>query len=450
MTFENDLVVGKEDYDYDLFCSNEKVQHLFSNKDKLDSVDKKTFLDSRRRANPYEIIGKSIFINRAAVKLANLDYLCERLVPPRETEKFFFCDVCAGPGGFTEYVLWKRHGVHSRGWGMTLKGNDDWKFYRFNELSNVRGRFEAIYGPDGQGNVYKEENLKEFQRVVLSGTDGKGVQLFTADGGFCVDGNENYQEVEVKRLVLDQFLCALCVLGKGGNFVCKIFDCFTPFTIGLLYILYRCFEKFAIVKPVTSRPANSERYVVCKNFLQQNPPIIDYLFRVNAEFDKKPKDEDVIRVVDLKTIQKDTQFIQYMRESNLRIIDAQIAALDDLVLYIEDLMLAPFADQKTVQEYALRLWGIPPQPTYRPQYNRRGGYNRGQHRQHNGGYNGGYNRGYNGDHNRNSQHYRSNAPQPRERETGKRERPYDNSAEHPRKRYSDGNQNDSRNKDKYM
>ena len=44
-------------------------------------------MDSRRRANPYEIIGKSIFINRAAVKLANLDYLCERLVPPRETEK---------------------------------------------------------------------------------------------------------------------------------------------------------------------------------------------------------------------------------------------------------------------------------------------------------------------------------------------------------------------------
>ena len=54
---------------------------LFECKDKLESVPKQAFLDARRRANPYEIIGKSIFINRAAVKLANLDYLCRDLVP---------------------------------------------------------------------------------------------------------------------------------------------------------------------------------------------------------------------------------------------------------------------------------------------------------------------------------------------------------------------------------
>ena len=181
---------------------------------------------------------------------------------------------------------------------MTLKGPDDWKFHKFHEMADVNGRFEACYGVTNDGNVYKSENLRDFQRQVLEGTNGRGVDLYTADGGFCVDGNENYQEVEVKRLVLNQFLCMLCVLRKGGNFVCKIFDVFTPFTAGLLYILHRHFESFALVKPITSRPANSERYVVCKNFLEQKPTVIDYLFDVNAQFDAKPAEEDVIQVVD--------------------------------------------------------------------------------------------------------------------------------------------------------
>ena len=51
-------------------------------------------------------------------------------------------------------------------------------------------------------------------------------------------------------------------LTAGGHFVCKIFDMFTPFSVGLFYLLYRSFEKVCIFKPVTSRPANSERYVV--------------------------------------------------------------------------------------------------------------------------------------------------------------------------------------------
>lgn len=45
----------------------------------------------------------------------------------------------------------------------------------------------------------------------------------------------------------------------GGNFVCKTFDLYTTFNVGLIFLLYRCFEKVCIFKPVTSRPANSER-----------------------------------------------------------------------------------------------------------------------------------------------------------------------------------------------
>ena len=83
----------------------------------------------------------------------------------------------------------------------------------------------------------------------------------------------------MKQLVLCQYLCALSILrtgeiywiriliihslslslSLGGHFVCQVFDMFTPFSVGLFYLLYRSFDEVCIFKPVTSRPANSER-----------------------------------------------------------------------------------------------------------------------------------------------------------------------------------------------
>lgn len=75
------------------------------------------------------------------------------------------------------------------------------------------------------------------------------------DGGFSVDGNENLQEVLSKRLYLCQFIVGLSLCrvepaktdqkppkpvseaAKGGNFLCKLFDVFTPFSMGLIYLM---------------------------------------------------------------------------------------------------------------------------------------------------------------------------------------------------------------------
>ena len=41
-------------------------------------------------------------------------------------------------------------------------------------------------------------------------------------------------------------------------------------TLDILYILSSFYEKVYVIKPYTSRYANSERYVVCKGFLHTN------------------------------------------------------------------------------------------------------------------------------------------------------------------------------------
>ena len=55
----------------------------------------------------------------------------------------YFADICAGPGGFSEYVLWRTKG-ESKGFGLTLKGNNDFKLEDF--FAGPPEMFEPHYG----------------------------------------------------------------------------------------------------------------------------------------------------------------------------------------------------------------------------------------------------------------------------------------------------------------
>ena len=80
----------------------------------IKDLDENHLLGARCRSNPFETLRSLIFMNRAALKIANIDGVLgfaltnpttqsgHELVPP--TDLLYFADVCAGPGGFSEYV----------------------------------------------------------------------------------------------------------------------------------------------------------------------------------------------------------------------------------------------------------------------------------------------------------------------------------------------------------
>ena len=53
---------------------------------------------------------------------------------------------------------------------------------------------------------------------------------------------------------------------NGGNFILKVFDTFSTTMIDVLYLLSCLYKSVYIMKPQTSRYANSEKYIVCKGF----------------------------------------------------------------------------------------------------------------------------------------------------------------------------------------
>ncbi|KAG7323755.1 hypothetical protein KOW79_013457 [Hemibagrus wyckioides] len=360
------------------FCSEELLHLLLRCKSVFDDLEGEEMRRARTRSNPYETIRGAFFLNRAAMKMANMDHVFDYmftnpkdsqgkpLFRDRESELLYFGDVCAGPGGFSEYVLWRKR-WHAKGFGMTLKGANDFKLEDF--YSAPSELFEPYYGEggiDGDGDITRPENISAFRNFVLESTEKRGLHFLMADGGFSVEGQENLQEILSKQLLLCQILTALSVVRTGGHFVCKTFDLFTPFSVGLIYLLYLCFERVSLFKPVTSRPANSERYVVCKNLKPGSDAVRDYLFKVNLKLNHlRQSESDVTDVVPLEVIKGDTDFFQHMMDSNERHCSVQIKALAKIHAYVRDTTLSE-PRQADIRKECLRLWGIPDQVRVAP------------------------------------------------------------------------------------
>lgn len=173
-----------------------------------------------------------------------------------------------GPGGFFEAFHRKRalqNNVYDDCHGITLKSLNksvpDWK-------TNKRLPLKISYGKDGTGDLYNVENITTFADTVGNGD----VDFITADGGFDFSSDFNNQEEQSFRLIVSEVLCALMLQKRGGKFLLKVYDCFNEETLKMLHILKMFYTDIYLIKPLTSRPANSERYVLCTGFSRDEGP----------------------------------------------------------------------------------------------------------------------------------------------------------------------------------
>jgi len=170
-----------------------------------------------------------------------------------------------GPGGFIEALCYLRANPNDTYYGMTLVDETPnsacpgWKKSKFFLEKNPYVKLE--YGKDGTGNLLSLENYLHCCNKYKHTMD-----FITADGGFDFSSDFNHQELLAQTLVVSEVLYALSLQKTGGTFVLKIFDTFTRVTIDIIHLLSSFYSDVIIIKPNTSRIANSEKYVVCKGF----------------------------------------------------------------------------------------------------------------------------------------------------------------------------------------
>lgn len=238
----------------------------------------------KRLSNEYEFIFTSSSnlpssapfapVSRSFFKLWEIMHDYKALRESQRPIKVAF--LAEGPGGFIE-AFWRfrrKHAPHQRDqlFAMTLYSSDrrvpQWKLPHA-----IMSHVHVERGADGTGSLYVPENID----ALAASTGENQCDLVTADGGFDFSYSFNDQEVISMQLLFAEVYAAFRIQRIGGTFILKIFDISVPSTIALLHTLAQCYDLVQIVKPLTSRPANSEKYVICQGFKGADPKTMQWL-----------------------------------------------------------------------------------------------------------------------------------------------------------------------------
>ena len=196
-----------------------------------------------------------------------------------------------GPGGFIEAIANIRKNKNDRYIGMTLISPDNnvpgWK--KSADILKKNPNISIEVGESEDGDILLSDNY-----VFCQNKYGNTMNIITADGGFDFSIDFNMQEAMSSKLIFAEAIYAITLQKRGGHFILKIFDNFTRFTSELIYLLSMFYEKVYTVKPNTSRYANSERYIVCKNFKYHDTSSLTEIFKQVLE---NIKDNDYINQI---------------------------------------------------------------------------------------------------------------------------------------------------------
>ena len=291
---------------------------LKKNKDIIDDVSKEweTF---KKYMNPYELIysphDKRINISNHKPISRSFFKMWEILIHFNlivDNKKLVISNIAEGPGGFIEAILkYRKYNKNDIYYSNTLYPSNrnipSWnKFKKFKILYKLENIYLSYC------DLYNYSNVISY----ISNFKNSKADLITSDGGFDYSSDYNNQEQNSNRIIYTEIITALSIQKINGSFVIKIFDTFNIFTIKCIYLLYSYYKKITLFKPFTSRVANSEKYIICKNYKGINDKIINnYLDTLKNFPNKNP---------DIKNIILPNEFIHLFDKYNENFTNNQI------------------------------------------------------------------------------------------------------------------------------
>ena len=327
---ENELLINiDKNENIDKLCiKNHEYKKLLESKGKIETqID--IWDKNKKKKNQYELVyvsNRNKYFNVANYIPISRSYfkLWEILSDIKYTgNEIRTSHIAEGPGGFIEATInyCRVNGINIDGIdAITLKeDNKDVPNWNMGQKMIKDNNINIHYGKDGTGNIYNIQNILDFVIKVGKNT----VDIVTADGGFDYSIDYNKQEQLSYRLFLCEMIIAVSIQKPGGMYIFKIFDISTPFTIQLLYILYKSYDNLSITKPYTSRMANSEKYVICRGFRGISNVNINKLYNIIHNWKKLYP----VSLIDIGNIDK--RFIQKIAKYNDTYISYQIENINN-------------------------------------------------------------------------------------------------------------------------
>lgn len=352
----------KPEYGYD--------QTLNDYRNKIDVIDNEIWKKIRWYINEYDFIVKYPIINRAFYKYweminefdifsdynINNDIILHCAEAPGgfiqgtniylQIEKF--CNLTnevqkekveVDDEGFTKYITKKKLSKKHNYKIYTISLNKDIPKYKMFNLPSynkivLNKHVHPLYGKDLSGDINNIENIDYIEHV----TSNNYFYLITGDGGFDEGCDFNNKEQLHYQLISNEIYAAIKLQKTNGHFILKMFDIFTDTSIHLLYLLHLCYETVHIYKPVTSRPTNSEKYIVCKGFKLNNQTknvFLETLKSISQMF--QSKQHNTKKCYSFTLFEKiPDEFIKNIRDINSKLLNKQCIFLQKAINLCND------------------------------------------------------------------------------------------------------------------
>jgi 23S rRNA U2552 (ribose-2'-O)-methylase RlmE/FtsJ len=308
----------------------------------------------------YFDLGKSKIpdiLSRGFYKLWELFFMFDLIDVTKEN--FTSAHLAEGPGSFIQATIFFRDMYCKKG----LSKND--KYYAITihpedtkgHVPELEKNFIEYYANEKPRRFFQHDTVNKAQSAQSGGTRDNGdlmspetlqnfygganstvkekVDLITADGGFEW-ANENIQEQEYFKLLFSQIVFALNMQKKGGAFVVKFFETFTTTSFKFISILNALYDKVFMVKPLTSRPSNSEKYAVCIGFkyIESDMKLKMILNIMNNMHSQIYKNKN-LNIVDIfPEYELSKSFLSRMKLMNTEILNTQFKAIGDIITFI--------------------------------------------------------------------------------------------------------------------
>ena len=183
------------------------------------------------------------------------------------------------------------------------------------------------YGVDETGDINNWKNISHIKDL-----SKEFFYLITADGGFDEGTDFNNKEQLHYCLIFSEIYSSIFLQARDGHFVLKVFDTFTETSVHLMYLLAKCFKEVYVYKPKTSRPTNSEKYIICKNFRlsdEDRADIVSALNKLWAQINRNKHKHKYVAFTLFKTIPQD--FIKKVHYMNIELLRKQCKFLERAV-----------------------------------------------------------------------------------------------------------------------
>ncbi len=324
-------------------------------KNKIDNINSEIWKKIRWYMNVYDFQVKNPIINRAFYKYWEIVNEFDIFEDYLDTDFIFHC--AEAPGGFIQgtniflqvdriidtpvsqkqicdedgFITVTRKKKSKNNYKIyTMSLNKDLPKYKNYNLpsynKNILNKYLCItYGKDNTGDINNLSNIDYIKTI-----QSNPFYLITADGGFDEGTDFNNKEQLHYNLILSEIYAALTLQKQNGHFILKVFDILTETSIHLLYLLSICYRDVYIYKPKTSRPTNSEKYIICKYFQLSTE-------KKNSFIQKISNLKNIIKKSHLKYIsftlfkELPDNFVSEIKTINTVLLDKQCSHLENAI-----------------------------------------------------------------------------------------------------------------------